>query len=93
MLKLLGATALSVLVIGPAWATAPHCHAQLSSIKGYMSENPGDASRLATTYGRAERLCKDGREEQAQALAQDIRNDIAQSMSGVASNGLASVGG
>ena len=93
MMKLLGASALSLLMIGPAWATAPHCQAQLSSIKGYMSENPGAARRLTTTYGRAARLCKDGREEQAQALAQDIRDRIAQSLSGVASNGLASVGG
>jgi hypothetical protein len=84
MKLLIGASALSLLVIGPALATAPDCQAQLSSIKGYMSENLSVRPRVTATYNEAKRLCNDGREMQAQALARNIRATIAQALSGSA---------
>jgi len=89
----IGASALSLLVIGPAWATAPSCQAQLSSIKGYMSEYPATVRRIVSTYNEAARMCKYGWRMEAEDLARSMRDTLAQSFSQSPTNMHASVRG
>ncbi len=75
---LLGAGILVVLASAPAFAIAPGCHDQLAQIKGEMSAYHESQSDLANKYQEAERLCNENKEEQAQAMARQIRDEMAQ---------------
>ncbi len=76
--SLIGAGALVVLASGPSLAVAPDCHDQLTQVRAEMAGNPHLPSADLQKYNEAERLCADGKEMQAQQLAREIRDDIAE---------------
>ena len=76
MRYVLGAGLLCLLATGPAFAVAPDCGGQLAAIKAQMSgKKVDDATR--SKYERAEKLCSQKKDEEAQALARQIREEMA----------------
>ncbi len=74
---LLGAGILALFVSGPAFAIAPGCHDQLAQIKGEMTTYHDQQADLANKYREAERLCNENKDEEAQAMARQIRDEMA----------------
>ena len=78
MLKsLVAAAALLALAAGPALAIAPQCQAQLQAVGKQLQQKAGAKEALEAKYGEAQRLCRDNKDEQAQALARQIREELA----------------
>jgi hypothetical protein len=72
----IGALTLGLLTT-PAFAIAPNCADQLAEIKAQMTSEMLAQSALGNKYEEADRLCKQGNDMQAQALAREIREQMA----------------
>jgi hypothetical protein len=72
---LLTASALSLLVISPGLAIAPTCEQQLLEIKGQLADHPD--AEISAKYKEATQLCGDKKDIEAQAMARDIREQMA----------------
>ncbi len=78
MLKsLVPAAALIALAAGPALAIAPQCQAQLQTLGKQLQQKTGAKDALQAKYDEAQRLCRDNKDEQAQSLARQIRDELA----------------
>jgi hypothetical protein len=77
MRSVFGAAAIGLLASGPAFAIAPNCADQLAQIKAEMTSDVLAQSNLGKKYEEANRLCASGKDTQAQALARDIRQEMA----------------
>ncbi len=78
MLKsVIAAAALLALATGPALAIAPQCEAQLQAGGKQLQQKAGAKEALEAKYGEAQRLCRENKDEQAQALARQIREELA----------------
>lgn len=75
---LIGAGALAVLAANPALAVGPNCGDQLAQIKGQLSSEQLAQSAEAKQFQEAQRLCNSGKDMEAQALARQIREEMAQ---------------
>ena len=62
----------------PALAVGANCGDQLAQIKAQLSSETLAQSAVANKYQEAERLCSAGQDEQAQNLAQQLREEMAQ---------------
>jgi hypothetical protein len=77
MLKhVLAAGALVLVTAAPALAIAPECGAQLAQLKAELSQYGKKDGVLEGKYSQAEKLCAQGKEEDAQQLAREIREDM-----------------
>ena len=74
----------------PAYAIAPNCQGQIDALKATVAEQPKAAaeSSVRTKLNEAQRLCSENKDEEAQALARDVRQQM--DKSGGASSGAAS---
>ena len=75
--SVIGAVGFSVLLSTPAFAIAPSCADQLAQIKAEMTSDVLAQSELGKKYEEANGLCASGKDTQAQALARDIREEMA----------------
>ena len=75
---LIGAGSIVVLAASPALAVGPNCGDQLAQIKAQLSSENLAQSPVANKYQEAERLCNAGQEQQAQDLARELREQVAQ---------------
>jgi hypothetical protein len=75
---LIGASALALLAANPALAVGPNCGDQLAQIKGQLSSEQLAQSAEAKQFQEADRLCKSGKDMEAQEMAQQIREEMAQ---------------
>ena len=75
---LIGAGALALLAAHPALAVGPNCGDQLAQIKAQLSSEQLAQSAEAKQFQEAERLCSSGKEMEAQNLARQIREEMAQ---------------
>ena len=62
----------------PALAVGGNCGDQLAQVKAQLSSEMLAQSAVANKYREAERLCAAGQDEQAQTLAQQLREQMAQ---------------
>ena len=76
----------------PALAVGGNCGDQLAQIKAQLSSETLAQSAMASKYQEAERLCSAGQDEQAQALAQQLREQMAQKGAAGSSDAPASAG-
>jgi hypothetical protein len=77
----------------PALAVGGNCGDQLAQIKAQLSSEMLAQSAVANKYKEAERLCSAGQDEQAQALAQQLREQMAQKGAAGSSEAPATAGG
>jgi hypothetical protein len=75
--SVVGAVALTLLASSPAFAIAPNCADQLAQVKAEMTSDVLAQSQLGKKYEEANRLCTAGNDMQAQALAREIRQEMA----------------
>ena len=75
---LIGAGAITLLALNPALAVGPSCGDQLAQIKAQLSSEQLAQSAEAKQYQQAERLCNAGKDMEAQNLARQIREEMAQ---------------
>jgi hypothetical protein len=78
LLRLASATALLLAVAAPALAVGPNCHDQIAQIKGQLSANPQAKQSFGAKVEEADRLCKANKDEQAQNMARQIREQMSQ---------------
>jgi hypothetical protein len=81
----LSVCALSMLVAGPALAVGASCEDQLASIKDQITDHPDAPSSVDAKYTEAKRLCSEKKDMEAQALAREIQEQLAQKGAGTAS--------
>ncbi|HJT06498.1 MAG TPA: hypothetical protein VJ747_06220 [Stellaceae bacterium] len=77
-LRLASAAALLVLLAGPAFAVGPNCHDQIAQLKSQLSDNPSAKASLGGKVEQADRLCKENKDEEAQSMARQIRDQMSQ---------------
>jgi hypothetical protein len=68
----------------PAYAIAPNCQGQIDALKNNLAEQPKAAaeSSVRTKLNEAQRLCSANRDEEAQALAREVRQQMDKSSGG-----------
>jgi type II secretory pathway pseudopilin PulG len=81
------------LAATPALAVGGNCADQLAQVKAQLSSEMLAQSATANKYREAERLCTAGQDEQAQALAQQLREQMAQKGTAGSSDAPATAGG
>ena len=74
--SVIGGTIVSFLAIAPAFAVAPNCQGQLDAIRGQLADQGGAKAALSAKYEEAQRLCSANKDEEAQALAQQLREEL-----------------
>lgn len=79
ILRLAGAAALMLVVAGPAFAIGPTCGGQIAALKGSLSDNPSAKASMGAKVEEADRLCKQNKDQEAQNLARQIREQMSQS--------------
>ena len=72
-----GGLILGLLATTPAFAIAPNCADQLAQIKAEMTSDVLAQSALGKKYEEANRLCASGKDMQAQSLAREMREEMA----------------
>jgi hypothetical protein len=82
MRSVFGAAVIGLFASGPAFAIAPNCADQLAEIKAQVTSEMLAQSALGNKYEEADRLCKQGNDMQAQALAREIREQMAEKANG-----------
>jgi hypothetical protein len=82
-----------LLAANPALAVGANCGDQLAQIKGQASSELLAQSEIAQKYQQAERLCSAGKDMEAQQLAGEIREQMAQKGSAGSSGAPTSAGG
>jgi hypothetical protein len=75
--SVVGAVAFGVLCTTSAFGIAPNCKDQLAEIKSQATSDVLAQSALGKKYEEANRLCAAGDDMKAQALAREIREDMA----------------
>jgi hypothetical protein len=68
----------------PAHAIAPNCQGQIDALKASVADQPKAAaeSSVRAKLNEAQRLCSENKDEEAQALARDVRRQMDQSSKG-----------
>ena len=90
--KLIGVGGIMALLASPAFAIGANCGDQLAQIKGQASSEILAQSEMAKKYQEAERLCGAGKDMEAQELAGQIREEMAQKGQAGSSGAPASAG-
>jgi hypothetical protein len=72
-----GAAFIGLFASAPAFAIAPNCADQLAQIKAEMTSDVLAQSDVGKKYEEANRLCASGKDMQAQSLAREIREQMA----------------
>lgn len=78
ILRLASAAALLLAAAAPALAVGPNCHDQIAQIKEQLSNNPQAKQSLDAKVDEADRLCNENKDEQAQNMARQIREQMSQ---------------
>ena len=62
----------------PAYAIAPNCQGQIDALKSTAAERPKAAaeSSVRAKLNEAQRLCSENKDEEAQALAREVRQQM-----------------
>lgn len=76
--SVVGVVAFGLLATSSAFAIAPNCADQLAQIKMEATSDVLAQSPLGKKYQEATRLCEAGNDMQAQALAREIREEMAE---------------
>jgi len=79
----LGASAVALMAMAQATTITPNCQTQLSQIKAELQSQRVSPS-ISGKYEQAERLCAANQEMEAQQLAGEIRQEMAQQQPGAA---------
>jgi len=68
----------------PAHAIAPNCQGQIDALKASVADQPKAAaeSSVRAKLNEAQRLCSENKDEEAKALARDVRQQMDQSSKG-----------
>ena len=74
---LAGALAFAAITT-PVHAIAPSCQGQIDALKAAVADQPKAAaeSSIRTKLNEAQRLCSENKDEESQALARDIRQQV-----------------
>ena len=75
--SLVGAAVFGLVATTNAFAIAPNCADELAQIKSEMTSDVLAQSALGKKYEEANRLCAAGNDMQAQGLAREIREEMA----------------
>src|SRR5689334_25014353 len=77
------------LTVGPALAIAPECGTQLNSIDGLLSQHPDKAASVKDRRDKAQQLCAQGKDMEAQEMLRQVREEIG----GTSGSGTSAPGG
>ncbi|HKW52740.1 MAG TPA: hypothetical protein VJO12_03550 [Stellaceae bacterium] len=92
ILRLASTAALMLVVAGPAFAVGPTCGDQIAALKGQLSDNANAKASFGGKVEQADRLCKQNKDEEAQNMLRQIREQMSQAGSTGASGSSTSSG-
>jgi len=92
ILRLAGATALMLVVAGPAFAVGPTCGDQIAALRGQLQDSARARASLGAKVEQADQLCKQNKDEEAQNLLRQIHEQMSQAGSKGASGSSTSSG-
>lgn len=78
ILRLAGAAAFMLAMVGPAFAVGPNCGDQIAALKGQLQDNAKARASLGSKVEQADQLCKQNKDQEAQNMAQQIREQMSQ---------------
>ena len=78
VLRLVGAAAFVLAMAGPAFAVGPNCGDQIAALKGQLQDNAKARASLGSKVEQADQLCKQNKDQEAQNMAQQIREEMSQ---------------
>ena len=90
VLRLAGATALMLAMVGPAFAVGPNCGDQIAALKGQLHDNAKARASLGSKVEQADQLCKQNKDQEAQNMAQQIREEMSQTSKGASGSSTSS---
>ena len=79
ILRLASAAALMLVVAGPAFAVGPTCGDQIAALRGQLSDNAKARASVGAKVEQADKLCKQNKNEEAQNMMRQIREQMDQS--------------
>jgi hypothetical protein len=79
ILRLAGAAALMLAVAGPALAVGPNCGDQIAALKGQLSDDAKAKASMGSKVEQADQLCKQNKDQEAQNMVRQIREQMSQS--------------
>jgi hypothetical protein len=79
ILRLASAAALMLVIAAPAFAVGPNCGDQIAALKGQLSDDAKAKASMGSKVEQADKLCKQNKDEEAQNMARQIREQMSQS--------------
>ena len=90
ILRLAGAAAFMLAMVGPAFAVGPNCGDQIAALKGQLQDNAKARASLGSKVEQADQLCKQNKDQEAQNMAQQIREEMSQTSKGASGSSTSS---
>jgi hypothetical protein len=79
ILRLASAAALMLVIAAPAFAVGPNCGDQIAALKGQLSDDAKAKASMGSKVEQADKLCKQNKDEEAQNMVRQIREQMSQS--------------
>ena len=76
ILRLASATALLMAIAAPAFAVGPNCGDQIAALRGQLQNNPKAKASVGSKVEQADQLCKQNKDQEAQNMARQIREQM-----------------
>jgi hypothetical protein len=92
LLRLAGATALMLVIAGPAFAIGPSCGDQIAALRGQLRDSARARAEVGAKVEQADQLCKQNKDEEAQNLLRQVREQLSEAGSTGASGSSTSPG-
>jgi hypothetical protein len=81
-----------LVVAAPAFAVGPTCGDQIAALRGELRDSARARASVGAKVEQADRLCKQNKDEEAQNMLQQIREQLSQAGSTGASGSSTSPG-
>ena len=78
ILRLASATALLMAIAIPAFAVGPNCGDQIAALRGQLQDSTHARAALGAKVEQADQLCKQDKDEEAQNMVRQIREQLSQ---------------
>ena len=85
IVRLVGAVAFMLVVAAPAFAVGPNCGDQIAALRGQLKDSAKARAAVGAKVEQADQLCKQNKDQEAQDMVQQIREQMSQAVGGGAS--------
>ena len=80
IVRLVGAVAFMLVVAAPAFAVGPNCGDQIAALRGQLKDSAKARAAVGAKVEQADQLCKQNKDQEAQDMVQQIREQMSQAV-------------